>query len=48
MKPFTECDVKFLARTDLNTAALEGIMVVREEDSDKISKRRLAAVVILM
>jgi hypothetical protein len=30
VKPFTECDVKFLERADLNTAALEGIMVVGE------------------
>jgi hypothetical protein len=42
VKPFTECDVKFLDRTDFHTAALEGIMVVREEDSDRNSpyKRR--------
>jgi hypothetical protein len=37
LKPFTECDVKFLDRTDLNTAALGGIMVAGEETAKQIN-----------
>ena len=39
VKPFTECDVKLLDSTDLNMAALEGIMVVGE----KIANENLTA-----
>ena len=36
VKPFTECDVKLLDSTDLNMAALEGIMVVGEKLANEI------------
>jgi len=36
VKPFTECDVKFLDSADFNTAALEGIIVVGEKIANEM------------